>query len=108
VVKVVAMPEESASPEAVRTLGPVKEFVVYTALRLLMFAATFGIVVGVWLLAGGRADIFVAVVIAFVVSGLGSYFLLNGQREAFAQRVEARAARATRAFDDLKAKEDVD
>lgn len=86
----------------------VKEFVVYTALRLLMFAATFGIVIGVWLLVADRANIFVAVVVAFVVSGLGSYFLLNGQREAFAQRVEVRAARAAKAFDELKAKEDVD
>lgn len=85
-----------------------KEFVVYTGLRLLMFAATFGIVIGLWLVVGGRANIFVAVVIAFVVSGLGSYFLLNGQREAFARRVEARAARAAKAFDELKAKEDVD
>jgi hypothetical protein len=86
----------------------VKEFVVYTGLRLLMFAATFGIIVGVWLLVADRANILVAVVIAFIVSGLGSYFLLNGQREAFAQRVEARAARATKAFDELKAKEDAD
>lgn len=85
-----------------------KEFVVYTGLRLLMFAATFGIVIGIWLVVGGRANIFVAVVVAFVVSGLGSYFLLNRQREAFAQRVEARAARAAKAFDELKAKEDVD
>jgi multisubunit Na+/H+ antiporter MnhC subunit len=85
-----------------------KEFAVYIGLRLLMFVATFGIVVGVWLLVGNKANIFVAVVIAFVASGVGSYFLLNGQREAFAQRVETRAARATKAFDELKAKEDVD
>jgi uncharacterized protein DUF4229 len=86
----------------------VREFVVYTGLRLLMFAATFGIVLGIWLLVGGKANIFVVAVIAFVVSGIGSYFLLNGQREAFARRVEVRAARAVKAFDELKAKEDVD
>jgi hypothetical protein len=86
----------------------VKEFAVYTALRLLMFAATFGIVLGVWLLVGGKANIFVIAVIAFIVSGLGSYFLLNGQREAFAQRVDARAARAAKAFDEMKAREDAD
>lgn len=85
-----------------------KEFVVYTGLRLLMFAATFGVVIGIWLLVGDQANIAIAVVIAFVVSGVGSYFLLNGQREAFARRVEARAARATKAFDELKAKEDAD
>jgi hypothetical protein len=86
----------------------VKEFVVYTGLRLLMFAATFGVVIGVWVLATGKANVVVSVVVAFIVSGIGSYFLLNGQREAFARRVEARAARATKAFDDLKAKEDAE
>ena len=85
-----------------------KEFVVYTGLRLLLFAATFGIVIGVWLLVADKASIFAAVVIGFVVSGVGSYFLLNGQREAFARRVEARAARATKAFDELRAKEDAE
>jgi uncharacterized membrane protein YfcA len=85
-----------------------KEFAVYTGLRLLMFAATFGIVVGVWLLVGDQANILVAVLIAFVVSGVGSYFLLNGQREALARRVEVRAERATKAFEERKAREDVD
>ena len=85
-----------------------KEFAVYTGLRLLMFAATFGVVVGVWLLVSDKANILVAVVVAFIVSGIGSYFLLNGQREALARRVEVRAERATKAFEDRKAKEDVD
>ena len=85
-----------------------KEFVVYTGLRLLLFAATFGVVIGAWVLLTGKANIAVAVVAAFVVSGIASYFLLNGQREAFARRVEARAARATKAFDELRAKEDAE
>jgi uncharacterized membrane protein YfcA len=85
-----------------------KEFVVYTGLRLLMFAATFGVIVGVWLLVGDEANLFVAVVIAFVVSGIGSYFLLNRPREALAQRVEVRAERATKAFEERKAREDAE
>ena len=85
-----------------------KEFVVYTGLRLLMLAATFGIVIGVWLLVADHANIFAAIVIAFVVSGIASYFLLNRPREALAQHVEVRAARAAKAFDELKAKEDAD
>ena len=48
------------------------------------------------------------VVIAFVVSGVGSYFLLDRQREAFAQRVEARAQRATARSRRCAAKEDAD
>jgi uncharacterized membrane protein YfcA len=85
-----------------------REFAVYTGLRLLMFVGTFGIVVGVWLLVGDKANIFLAVVIAFIVSGVGSYFLLNRPREALAKRVEVRAERATKAFEERKAKEDVD
>lgn len=85
-----------------------KEFVVYTGLRLLMLLATFGIVIGIWLLVADSANIFVAIIIAFVVSGVGSYFLLNRPREALAQRVETRAARASEAFEKLKAKEDVE
>jgi uncharacterized membrane protein YfcA len=84
----------------------VKEFVVYTLLRALLFAATLGIVIGAWLLVAGHANILVAVVIAFVVSGVGSYFVLQSPRNKFAQRVEARAEKATAAFDALKAKED--
>jgi hypothetical protein len=86
----------------------VKEFAVYTGLRLLMFAATFGIVIGIWLLVTGNANIFVALVIGFVASGIGSYFLLDRQREALAQRVNARAERASAAFEQLRSREDED
>ncbi|MXG90154.1 DUF4229 domain-containing protein [Nocardioides flavescens] len=85
-----------------------KEFVVYTALRLLMFGATFGVVIGVWQVVTGEitsADVFWAVLIGFVVSGIGSYFLLNAQREAFARRVDERASRSMQR---IQAKEDVD
>ena len=85
-----------------------KEFVVYTGLRLLLFAATFGVVVGVWLMVADRANLLVAVVLGFVVSGVGSYFLLDRQREALARRVELRAERAAAAFEQRKAREDVD
>lgn len=85
-----------------------KEFLIYTGLRLAMFAATFGIVIGVWLLVSDGANVLVALVAAFVVSGIGSYFLLNGPRAALAQRVDERARRASAAFEQMKAKEDVD
>ena len=91
-----------------RRVAGVKEFVVYTGLRLLMFAATFGIVIGVWLAVADTANLFACVAIAFVVSGIGSYFLLNSQREAFARRVEVRAERASKAFDQRRAKEDAE
>ena len=83
-----------------------KEFVVYTALRVLLFLACLGIVLGVWMLATGSVPLLWAVVIAFALSGVASYFLLNRPRAAFAARVEERAARATAAFDERRARED--
>lgn len=86
-----------------------KEFVVYTALRIVLFLASFGVVVGLMaLLFDGRYNLFWAVVLAFLVSGIGSYFILDRQREAFARRVEDRAARAASAFEERKAREDQD
>lgn len=85
-----------------------KEFVVYTGLRLLLFAATFGIVIGVWALVADQPNLLVALVVGFVASGVGSYYLLDHQREALARRVETRAARATQAFEERRAREDAD
>ena len=86
-----------------------KEFVVYTVLRIVLFLASFGVVVGLMALAfGGRYNLFWAVVLAFLISGVASYFILDRQREAFARRVETRAAKATAAFEERKAREDQD
>lgn len=85
-----------------------KEFAVYTLMRLLMLAATFGVIFGIWLLVADEVNIFWVVVLAFIISGVGSYFLLNNQREAFARRVQERANRASTAFEQMKAKEDTD
>jgi hypothetical protein len=92
----------TAYPEAV------KEFWVYTGLRILLFVASLAIVVGLWFLFAGRAPIFWAVIIAFLMSGIGSYFLLNGPRAKFAQRVETRAERMTSKIEEMRAREDAD
>ena len=83
-----------------------KEFVVYTLLRLVVLVATFAIVAGVWIAIAGNLDWLWTLVIAFIVSGLASYTVLNPQRAAFAARVDARAHKAAAAFEALKAKED--
>ena len=85
-----------------------KEFLVYTALRVLLFIGMVGLVVGVWTLldGDGRVNMIWPVVIAFALSGVASYFLLNRQRDAFARKVEERAARASAAFDERRARED--
>ena len=86
-----------------------KEFVVYTVMRIVLFLASFGVVVGVMALAlDGRYNLFWAVILAFLISGIASYFVLDRQREAFARRVEARASRASAAFEERKAREDRD
>jgi len=84
----------------------VKEFVVYTGLRLALFVISFLVVAGLWGLFADEVDILWSLVIALVVSGIASYYLLNRQRDAFARRVEERAARASAAFEQLKARED--
>jgi predicted PurR-regulated permease PerM len=87
----------------------VKEFAIYTGLRVLLFVASLITVMLIWsLFTEGRVPALWSVVIAFAVSGVLSYFLLNRQRDAFARRVEERAARASSKFEERKAREDQD
>jgi len=86
----------------------VKEFWSYTALRLCLFAASAALVFAVWAMLADKVPVLWVVVIAFAISGVASYFLLNRQREAFARRVDERARRVSERFEEMKAKEDVD
>lgn len=83
-----------------------KEFWVYTALRLALFVGAFLIVFGIWALVADEINLLWAIVIAFVLSGIGSFVLLDKQRAAFAARVEQRAGRVSERFEEIKAKED--
>lgn len=85
-----------------------KEFWTYTALRLLIFAASVAIVFGVWMAVAGSVSIMWVLVVGLLLSGIASYFLLGRQRAALAHHVDARAHRAAARFDELRAKEDVD
>ena len=85
-----------------------KEFWIYTALRAVLFVATLVTVVGVWLLVADQVPILWAVVVAFVLSGIASYFVLDRSRDAFARKVQARAERASSAFEAQRSKEDAD
>ncbi len=87
---------------------PVKEFWIYTGLRIGLFLGSLAIVVGIWAAVAGDVNGIWAVIIAFLISGVGSYFLLNQQREAFAQRVQVRAEKATAKLEEMRAKEDED
>ncbi len=85
-----------------------KEFWIYTGLRVALFLGSLAIVSGIWAAATGEVPILWAVVLAFLISGIGSYYLLARQREAFAQRVERRAQRATAKIEEMRSKEDAD
>jgi hypothetical protein len=86
----------------------VKEFWIYTGLRLLLFAASVAVVGGIWLAVADSANVMWVLVISLVISGLVSYFALGRQRTALAHHVDDRARRATERFEEMKATEDVD
>ncbi|KRB80253.1 hypothetical protein ASE01_01815 [Nocardioides sp. Root190] len=85
-----------------------KEFWIYTAMRLGLFVGAFLIVFGVWFLIADDVNVVIAIIIAFVVSGAASYVLLERQRAAFGVKVEGRAGRITERYDEMRAKEDDD
>lgn len=86
----------------------VKEFWIYTGMRIGLFIGAFCIVFGIWFLVADSVDVLLVIVIAFLVSGIASFVLLERQRNAFAHRVEGRAGRMSERFDEMKAKEDDD
>lgn len=85
-----------------------KEFAVYTAARLGLFAVSYALVVGVYLLAAGRGPIplYWPFLVAMGISAIASAYVLRGQRDKFARSVQARAERASQKFEQMRAKED--
>jgi hypothetical protein len=86
----------------------VKEFWIYTALRVLLFAASVAVVFGIWLAVVGSVSVMWVLVVGLLLSGVASYFLLGRQRAALARHVDERAHRAAAKFDEMRAREDVD
>jgi small-conductance mechanosensitive channel len=89
----------------------VKEFVVYTLLRFALFGAVLAIVLGIWWAATGaegvtETQLLVSMVVAFIVSGIASYYLLHDIREQFARRVHERAAKASGKLEEMRSAED--
>ena len=81
-----------------------REIIVYTVLRLLLFVAVLATVLGIWIkVVGPEANLLWPIVVAFVLSGVISLFLLSSPREAAARRVGQRAAAK---YDELRSKED--
>jgi hypothetical protein len=86
----------------------VKEFWIYTALRAGLFVGAFCVVGGVWLLLADTVNVLWVIVIAFLISGVASYVLLERQRSAFAAKVEGRAGRITEKYEEMRSKEDTE
>lgn len=86
-----------------------KDFVIYTGLRIALFIGCYAVLAAIWLLVwgddGSRYLIWPFVAAAFVSSFL-SLYLLKKPRERFAARVEARASRMTAKMQKVKARED--
>ena len=90
-------------------MGRVKPFLIYTAMRLLLFVTTYAVLGGIWVLLFGRSGLLLVPFLAAVlISALLSLKLLAPQRERFAAVVQARAERASARFEERKAREDVD
>jgi hypothetical protein len=88
----------------------VKEFWVYTGLRIGLFFVCYAVFAGIWVLVvgGSQGSVLWPFVIAVLVSSVLSLKLLSRQREAFARRVQERAARASERFEEMRSKEDAD
>jgi len=86
----------------------VKEFAIYTALRLGLLASVFLGVFGVWALLSDEVPVLLVLVIAAVLSSVLSIKFLAGPRERFALKVEERAKRASARFEEMRSKEDAD
>ena len=86
-----------------------KEFAIYTALRLAIFVGCYAalgwLYVGIFGKTGALVWPFLA---AIVVSSLLSLKFLAPQRERFASVVQARAERASARFEERRAREDQD
>lgn len=83
-----------------------KEFWIYTALRAGLFIGAFCVVGGIWLVVADTVNVLWVIVIAFLISGVASYVLLERQRAAFAVKVEKRAGRISEKYEEMRSKED--
>ncbi|MDQ1106515.1 intracellular septation protein A [Nocardioides zeae] len=87
-----------------------KQFVTYTLMRLALFVVVYAVVLGVWTLVFGSGPLIQLppLIIAMLISGIVAFVLLDEQREAFAERVDARAKRVSSSYEKSRSREDED
>lgn len=87
----------------------VKEFWIYNLLRFLLLCSSFVIVAGIWsLFTDDGVPLIPVLILALLLSGISSWYLLARQREALARVLEERAGRAQQKFEAYKARDDED
>lgn len=85
-----------------------KEFAVYTLARLGLFVASYAVVAGIYLLVTGDTTLPLLwpFLVAVVISGVASAFVLKGLRRRFAAVVERRASAVSARYEAARSKED--
>jgi len=88
----------------------VKEFALYTLARLGLFAASYALVVGIYLVVAGghQVPVLWPLLLAAVISSVASATMLKGLRARFAAVIDRRARAASSRFEEIRAKEDTD
>jgi membrane protein implicated in regulation of membrane protease activity len=82
-----------------------KEFAIYTGLRLALFAASFGIL---WVALHTLLGIFPLLLLALIVSSILAIFVLRAARDRLAANIEQRAGRIASRIQAARSAEDED
>ncbi|WP_112248168.1 DUF4229 domain-containing protein [Kribbella monticola] len=82
-----------------------KEFAIYTGLRLVLFAASFGVL---WVALHNWLGVFPLLLLALIVSSILSIFVLRAARDRLAANIERRAGRIASRIEAARSAEDED
>jgi len=82
-----------------------KEFAIYTGLRLALFAACFAVL---WFALNNWLTLFPLLLVALIVSSILSIFVLRAARDRLAGTIEQRAGRITDRIEQSRRAEDDD
>ncbi|TCM51702.1 uncharacterized protein DUF4229 [Kribbella orskensis] len=82
-----------------------KEFAIYTGLRLALFAACFAVL---WFALNNWLTLFPLLLVALIVSSILSIFVLRAARDRLAGTIEQRAGRISERIEQSRRAEDDD
>jgi CHASE1-domain containing sensor protein len=80
-----------------------RDFAIYTGLRVVLFAAAFGLF---WLVLHNQLSIFPILLLALMASAIASIFVLRSARDRLAGTIEDRAKRISRKIEESRRAED--